>query len=81
MSADLARVAARHAAGVETPPAVPRMTIWRHLRPTRPTPAVFEPKVYLLLQGAKRLAIGERTLEYGVGDYSVSSLSLPSWAR
>ena len=53
------------------------MTIWRHFRSTRPTPAVFEPKVYLLLQGAKRLTIGELTLEYGAGDYSVSSLSLP----
>ncbi len=74
---DLARVAARHAAGVETPTAVPRMTIWRHFRPTRPTPAVFEPKIYLLLQGTKRLTIGERTLQYGAGDYSVSSLSLP----
>ena len=77
MTADLARAAARHAAGAETPTAVPRMTIWHHSRPTGPIPAVFEPKVYLLLQGTKRLTIGERTLEYGAGDYSVSSLSLP----
>ena len=76
-TADLAQAAARHAAGAETPTAVPKMTLWRHFRPTEPTPAVFEPKVYLLLQGAKRLTIGERTLEYGAGDYSVSSLSLP----
>ena len=76
-AADLARTAARHAVGVETPTAVPRMTIWRHERLTQPIPAVFEPKVYLLLQGAKRLTVGERTLEYRAGDYSVSSLSLP----
>ena len=75
--AELARAAARHARGVETPTAVDRMTIWRHLGRTGPTPAVFEPKVYLLLQGAKRLTIGGRTLDYAAGDYSVSSLSLP----
>ena len=74
---NLARAAERHAAGVETPTPVPRMTIWRHARPTGPTPALFEPKVYLLLQGTKRLTVGERTLEYRAGDYSVSSLSLP----
>ena len=36
---------------VETPTPGLGMTICRHSRPTQPTPAVFEPKVYLLLRG------------------------------
>ena len=75
--ADLTATAIKHATGLQTVTAIPRLTIWRHCQPTRPMPAMFEPKVYLLLQGTKRITIGDRTLDYAAGDYSVSSVGLP----
>lgn len=74
---DLAVLAHEHSQGVRTVTTVPRLTIWQHNRPTPPVPALFEPKVYLLLQGTKRITIGDRTLHYVAGDYSVSSVGLP----
>ena len=74
---DLTALALDHALGTRTVTPVPGLTIWRHDRPTQPIPALFEPKVYLLLQGTKRITIGDRTLHYAAGDYSVSSVGLP----
>ena len=81
MVAEMAFVAARHATGIQTATAIPRLTIWRHHKPTPPTPAMFEPKIYMLLQGSKRLSIGDRLLDYAAGEYSVSSVGLPSLAQ
>lgn len=77
MLAEMATIALRHASGLETPTAVPRMTIWRSDAPTGPTAAMYAAKFYVLLQGRKRKTIGGRTFDFTAGDYSVSSVPLP----
>ena len=75
--ADLVAVTAGHAVQLRTPTVIPRLTIWRSDAPTDPTPAMCEPKFYIVLQGAKRMAIGGRTIDFGASRYSVSSVGLP----
>lgn len=75
--ANLMPVAVDAAPGLEVSTAIPRLTIWSSSRPTRPTPAMFEPKFYILLQGAKRLTIGGEAHDFGVGSCAVASVGLP----
>lgn len=81
MLGEMAAIAARHASGLETPTAVPRMTIWRSDAPTGPTPAMYAAKFYVLLQGRKVKTIGGRTLDVRAGDYSICSVPLPFMGR
>ncbi len=77
MMATMARTAADHASCLKTPTAIPRLTIWCSAEPTAPTPAMFEPKFYLLLQGGKRLTIGGTTRHFLPGSFAVSTVNLP----
>jgi len=54
-----------------------RLTIRAADAPTGPIPALFEPKFYLLLQGAKRMTIGGETFECGPGTCAVAAVGLP----
>jgi len=72
---ELRALVLRHAA--TPPPVLPGVTLWRSHRPTAPTPAMYEPKLYFPLQGAKRLSCGERTLKYGAGSFVLVSLDVP----
>jgi AraC-like DNA-binding protein len=76
MVANLAKIVA-DAPGSQVSTAIPHLTLWWSPKPTKPTPALFEPKFYILLQGAKRLTIGGNVLDYGVGRCAVSSVGLP----
>ena len=73
----LARIAADHAFRCPVGTAIPGMTIWCGDRPTDPTPAMFTPKFYMVVQGAKRLAIGGESHVFGRGRYGVASVGLP----
>ena len=75
--ADLAMMAAEHASALQTPTAFPRLTLWSSKTPTDRTPAIFEPKFYILLQGRKRLTVGGSSIEFESGRYAVSSVGLP----
>ncbi len=77
MLQELKAIAVAYARGSQTLTSIPRLTIWRSSRKIDPVPAIFEPKIFLVLQGAKRLTVGGKTLDYFAGDYSVSSVSLP----
>lgn len=46
-------------------------------RPTEPRLLLFEPMLYFVLQGAKRLRAGERALDYAGGQMVVMSVDLP----
>ena len=71
----LAREAGPHCDGAAT--AVPRLGLWSAIWPTASEPALFEPKFYLVLQGAKRMTIAGGTFDLGPGDCAVSILGLP----
>ncbi len=75
--AELAAMAGRHARGSPTVTAVPRLTIWHSSGTTGRMPAMFEPKFYVLLQGAKRLAVGGRERAFAAGSCAVSAVNLP----
>jgi len=46
--------------------------------PTDPVAGVFEPMFCVILQGAKRVTIGDQTLRYDTSTYFVASLELPA---
>lgn len=77
MISEMAATAAAHARQLQTPTAIPRMTIWCSSGLSDPTPSMFESKFYIVLQGRKRMHIGNETYDFAVGDYSVSVVGLP----
>lgn len=77
MLAHLATVAARHGSASAAPTVMPRLTIRSADAPIGPMPALFEPKFYLLLQGAKRMTIGGRAFGCEPGTCAVASVGLP----
>lgn len=56
---------------------MPRLMIRAADAPTGPMPALFEPKFYLLLQGAKRMTIGGETVDCTPGTCAVAAVGLP----
>ena len=56
---------------------MPRLTVRSADAPTGPIPALFEPKFYLLLQGAKRMTIAGDTFPCGPGTCAVAAVGLP----
>ncbi|WP_426442575.1 AraC family transcriptional regulator N-terminal domain-containing protein [Bradyrhizobium genosp. P] len=63
---DILDIARRHDAPSNDD--VPRLKISRSDYPTEPMSFIWKPAVCLVLQGAKRMVIGNKTLEYGAGD-------------
>ena len=45
--------------------------------PTPPTHGLYQPMLCFVLQGAKRVIMGERVVEYRAGDFLVASIDLP----
>ncbi len=64
---------------VRTP--TPRLTVWSSTHATPPTPAMFEPMFYAVLQGTKVLRLGERRFALGAGECAASSFGLPFTAQ
>lgn len=77
MLAKFVEIAARHGSSSGAPSAIPRLVVRSAVAPTGPIPALFEPKFYLLLQGAKRMTIGGGTFESRAGTCAVASVGLP----
>jgi AraC-like DNA-binding protein len=77
MLAQLAAIAARHGSRSASPTALPRLVTRAVDAPTGPTPALFEPKFYVLLQGAKRMTIAGETFECEPGTCAVAAVGLP----
>ena len=74
---DLTAIATRYTYPWPAQTTVPRLTIWSSLRPGEPSPGMFEPKFYILLQGAKRLTIAGKAYDLSAGGCAVSSVGLP----
>lgn len=68
----------RHAVSPCAETAIPRLTLSRLPEPNRGIPTVLAPVTCLILQGAKRVAIGDADLQYGSASYFVASLDLPA---
>ena len=64
---------------VKTP--APRLTVWSSTRGTPPTPAMFSPMFYAVLQGTKVLRLGEKHFSLSAGGCAASSFGLPFTAQ
>ncbi len=60
---------------VETP--ISRLTIWSSVHETAPTPTVFKPMFYVVLQGRKILTLGENRFSLSTGECAATSFGLP----
>lgn len=58
-------------------PAIDGLMLTRAERPTGPRSGMADPVLALVAQGAKRLTLGGRIYDYGVGQYLVVSVDLP----
>jgi len=56
---------------------IPRLAIHVSGAPTGSLPGMYEPMICVVLQGAKQVMIGDRTLQYGAGDQLIASVDLP----
>lgn len=74
---DLARIIARHTPqpGVFATP-VPGVSLIRANMPGMPMPAVYEPSLCIIAQGAKTVSLGERRLHYDPSHCLVASVDL-----
>ncbi|MFG1608210.1 AraC family transcriptional regulator N-terminal domain-containing protein [Actinoplanes sp. NPDC049265] len=62
---------------------VPQLGVRVHvaLSPAPPAAVVFDPMLYLVFQGAKRLLLGAREIRYGAGDLVTTAVHIPALAE
>lgn len=79
----LANIVARWTAGHEQPvtTAIPALVLYRREAPTEPGSCMVEPSVALIVQGAKRVLLGEETYVYDACRFLITSLDLPAVAQ
>lgn len=77
-AAMIRRVLERASDGVvHRPPALPALALFRIDQPFLNNCAVYEPCVALILQGSKRILLGDQTLTYGEDRYLIAAMDLP----
>lgn len=54
-----------------------RLSLFRADEPTVPLPAVYEASLCIIAQGAKRVSLGEQSLDYDASHYLLVSVDLP----
>lgn len=57
---------------------VPRLSLIRVSRPTEPMHAVQNPAICIVVQGKKRVIVGDRMLDYGAGNQFIISVDVPA---
>src|SRR4051812_26566051 len=83
MSTDLEilrSLALRHAHGRRTATAIPRITLARSEAPSGLVPVVYDPAFCLVLQGTKRVVIGDQVVQYGRGTHFIATVASPALA-
>lgn len=63
------------------PTPMPRLTVWSSTQATPPTPAMFSPMFYAVLQGTKVLRLSEKRFDLSAGECAASSFGLPFTAQ
>jgi len=75
--ARLLALATRHTSGSGRPTAIRRLCVHVGHGPTPPVSGLFEPKICLVLQGAKQIMFGDQVLRYDPASYFIASVELP----
>jgi AraC-like DNA-binding protein len=57
--------------------AIQALTLVRRTTPSEPASCMYDPSVALIVQGAKRVLLGEDTYRYGACDFLITSVDLP----
>ncbi len=65
--------------GEQNPGAIPSLSLFREDGPTDPISAVYEPSVCMVVQGAKRVLLGNETYVYNEQQYLITSVDLPAF--
>lgn len=79
--AELRSLLLRHARGQRTETLIPRVSLSRGHATTGPLPGMYEPMLCLIVQGAKRVIIGDRVLDYDPGNCFVTTIEVPATGR
>ena len=74
---ELQSLISRHARPGAPETALPGVRVMISTMPTKTVHGVSEPGLGILAQGAKQTMVGDRTFEYGEGDFVVTSVDLP----
>ncbi|RZK02852.1 MAG: AraC family transcriptional regulator [Novosphingobium sp.] len=74
----LLEIAHRHCPGGLVETALDGVRLNRVTAPTAPVPGVYDPMFCVILQGAKLVTIGDRTVRYDPSTYFVASVELPA---
>jgi AraC-like DNA-binding protein len=75
--AELRMLIVRHAVPGTVVTAVPGLKVAASSMPTQVVHHVSEPAFAVIAQGAKRTVLGDKVIEYGIGQYVVVSVDLP----
>jgi len=65
--------------GDQFPSAIPALSLFRQEAPTEPLSAVYEPSICMVVQGAKRVLLGNETYVYNAHQYLITSVDLPTF--
>lgn len=58
--------------------AIPGLSLYRREEPSQPTSILYEPRICLIAQGAKRVLLGDDTYVYDQHHYLITSVDLPT---
>jgi len=61
------------------PSAIPALSLFREDEPTEPMSAVYEPSICMVVQGAKRVLLGNEQYVYNDHQYLITSVDLPTF--
>jgi AraC-like DNA-binding protein len=58
--------------------AIPGLSLFQRDKPTQPESRMYEPRICLIAQGAKRVLLGDDTYVYGERHFLITSVNLPT---
>ncbi|MGE0918257.1 AraC family transcriptional regulator N-terminal domain-containing protein [Trichlorobacter lovleyi] len=67
--------------GEQGPGTIPALSFFREDGPTEPFSAVYEPCVCMVVQGAKRVMLGDESYVYNPHQYLIASVDLPTFVQ
>lgn len=64
--------------GDQSVTAIPGLSLYRRDEPTQPTSIMYEPRICMIAQGAKRVLLGDDTYVYDEHHFLIASVDLPT---
>lgn len=75
--AELQNLVLRHCTQPTVTTAIQELTLYRAEVVSEPIPFVFEPRVYVIVQGSKQVMLRDRVFDYDASHYLVTAVDLP----